>query len=449
MSDMHSDLHVAALERFVADCSAGGHALCGGDGACAAVHERAVEIHRREWEWSDVDLGRDVLIRAGTPPDSTWKTATLLRFVRDKVLTPPWRDPLRRSVFVTAALGLLGERGISADLILREFLAPAVATQLLNDLSLVVWEREHGSDEVSPLAPTMQPWLHYVSDCLETCRAESGEVTLDLLMHETRKGVGRLRIDNWIDSAAAAHLIAWKLEGYGRTEVVLDYRVLPGGHSVSRWVYERFTRTSPREWCTRSIELEIAWAHDSDDMAVIAGISSDVLAERSFPMSVLSEALGRSVIDELPGGLIESSVVERMLEDIILAVQAGDRFAAVHRARKAWLDDPRNAVWRNALAFCSIPDDPELSIRLLISTANEVENVNRAVNLASAHIVLGELDRAEEIFGDITGTVAAWYWDPTSLISGNPVAVEIEPVCWREAAEKVLRSTSEDLGSPG
>ena len=147
--------------------------------------------------------------------------------------------------------------------------------------------------------------------------------------------------------------------------------------------------------------------------------------------------------------MTESSVVERVLEDILLAVQAGDRFAAVHRARKAWLDDPLNAVWRNALAFCSIPDDPELSIRLLTSTANEVEFVDRAVNLASAHIVLGEMRRAEEILGKITGAVAAWYWDPTSLRTGDPSAVEIEPVRWRESAESVVRSVPEDSGSPG
>ena len=173
--------------------------------------------------------------------------------MRDKVLTPPWRDPLKRSVFITSALGLLGERGISADMILREFLAPAVATQLLSDLSSVVWERAHGSDEPLPVAPTMQPWLNYVSECLESCLSVNGEVTLDLLIHETRKGAARPRVDNWIDSAAAAHLIAWKLDSYDRTEVILDLRVLPGGHSISRWIYERFTRTSPREWCRRSI----------------------------------------------------------------------------------------------------------------------------------------------------------------------------------------------------
>ena len=57
MSGMHSEIHVAALERFVADCAVGGHALCGGDNACEAAHERAVELRRLEWEWSDVDLG--------------------------------------------------------------------------------------------------------------------------------------------------------------------------------------------------------------------------------------------------------------------------------------------------------------------------------------------------------------------------------------------------------
>ncbi|MDV8001558.1 hypothetical protein [Rhodococcus sp. IEGM 1408] len=440
---MYSDLHVAALDYFSAECSANGHALCGGDGACESIRSLAVEHRRLDWEWADVDLGRDVLQRVGVPPDATWPTPTLLRFVRDKVLTPPWRDPLRRAIHVTSALAMLGERGIGPDMVLRGFLAPAVATQLLYDLSLSVWAMESGSDEPLPSAPEMQPWLKYVEDCLSRCRGLGGEITLDHLMHETRKGARRDVIDRWVEDAAAAHLIAWKLEGYERTEAAPDDRVLAGGQSVSRWVYERFTRTSPREWCTRSIELEIAWANDPLSMAALAGVSSEVLTERQFPMTVLWKALGRSVLGELQSGDSESVDVEQVLEDIVRAIQAGDRFAAVHRARKAWLDDPQNAVWGNALAFCSIPDDPELAIRLLSAVSNEVENVSRSVNLAAAHIVLGDLDGVRKHFDSIEGNVAAWYWEPDSLWSGDPVAVEIEPVRWLESAREVLRMASE------
>lgn len=440
---MYSELHVAALDYFATECSANGHALCGGDGACESIRSIAVEHRRLEWEWVDVDLGRDVLQRVGVPPDGTWPTATLLRFVRDKVLTPPWRDPLRRAIYVTSALGLLGERGISPDMVLRSFLAPAVERQLLYDLSLAIWARECGSDEPLPAAPAMQPWLRYVENCLVICRAADGEITLDRLMHETRKGAGRNLIDRWVEDAAAAHLIAWKLEGYERTEAALDHRVLRGGQSVSRWVYERFTRTSPREWCTRSIELEIAWVNDSQGMSALSGVTSEVLTERQFPVTVLWKALGHSAMSELRNGDSESTDMDQVLEDIVLAIQAGDRFAAVHRARKAWLNDPQNAVWSNALAFCSIPDDPELAIRLLSAVSDRIENISKPVNLASAHIVLGDLDRAEEQFAFVEGNVAAWYWEPASLWSGDPVAVEIEPFRWLEAAKNVLRIASE------
>ena len=118
------------------------------------------------------------------------------------------------------------------------------------------------------------------------------------------------------------------------------------------------------------------------------------------------------------------------------------RFAAVHRARKAWLNDPQNAVWGNALAFCSIPDDPELAIRLLKTVPNEVENVSKSVNLAAAYIVLGDLERAGRQFDSIGGRVAAWYWAPASLWTGNPVAVEIEPTRWLDSAREMLRAAS-------
>ncbi|OAH43572.1 hypothetical protein AYJ66_04855 [Dietzia cinnamea] len=439
---MYSELHVAALDNFVTECSANDHALCGGHGACESIRNDAVEQRRIEWEWADVDLGRDVLQRVGAPPDGSWPTATLLRLVRDKVLTPPWRDPLRRAVYVTSALGLLGERGIGPDMVLRGFLAPSVATQLLYDLSLAVWAREAGSDEPLPSAPTMQPWLRYVEDCLSSCRGADGEITLDHLLHETRRGARRHHIDRWIEEAAAAHLIAWKLEGYERTEAVLDHRVSAGGQSVSRWVYERFTRTSPQEWCTRSVELEIAWTSDPQGISGLTGISVDVLAERRFPKPVLWNALGLSVVSELQRGDSESVDAEQVLEDILLAIQVGDRFAAVHRARKAWLNDPQNAVWGNALAFCSIPDDPELAIRLLKTVPNEVENVSKSVNLAAAYIVLGDLERAGRQFDSIGGRVAAWYWDPASLWTGNPVAVEIEPTRWFDSAREMLRAAS-------
>lgn len=441
---MYSEIHVAALDYFVSECSANGHVLCGGHAECESIRADAVERRRLEWEWANVDLGRDVLQRLGAPPDGTWPTATLLRLVRDKVLSPPWRDPLKRAVYVTSALGLLGERGIGPDMVLRGFLAPSVATQLLYDLSLAVWAREAGAEESLPSASTMQPWLNYVEDCLARCRRADGEITLDHLLHETRRGARRHHIDRWIEEAAAAHLIAWRLEGYERTEAVLDHRVSAGGQSVSRWVYERFTRTSPREWCTRSVELEIAWNSDPPSVAGLTGVSSEVLAERRFPESVLLNALGLSVVSELQRGDSESVDAEEVLEGIVLAIQAGDRFAAVHRARKAWLNDPQNAVWGNALAFCSIPDDPELAIRLLSAVPNEVENVSRSVNLAAAYMVLGDLDRVRRQFDSIGGRVAAWYWDPASLWSGSPVAVEIEPARWLESARAALRAASDE-----
>lgn len=211
---------------------------------------------------------------------------------------------------MTSALAMLGERGIGPDMVLRGFLVPAVATQLLYDLRLSVWAMESGSDEPLPSAPEMQPWLRYVEDCLSRCGGVGGEITLDHLMNETREGARR-------------------------------------------------------------------------------------------------------------------------------------------RARKAWLDDPQNAVWGNALAFCSIPDDPELAIRLLSAVSNEVENVSRSVNLAAAHIVPGDLDGARKHFHSIEGNVAAWYWEPDSLWSGDPVAVEIEPVRWLEGAREVLRMASEARESAG
>lgn len=436
---MYSELHVKALDVFVSECSAGGHELCGGGQACESIRREVIEHHWREWQWADVDLGRDVLQRLGSPPDDSWPTAALLRFVRDRVLTPPWRDPLKRAVYVTSALGLLGERGIGPDMVLRGFLAPAVATQLLNDLSLAVWNRETGSEEPLPTAPAMTPWLQYVDDCLADCRERGGQISLDHLIYETRKGARRALIDRWIDNAAAAHLIAWRLDGYELSEATLDHRVLAGGQPVSRWVYERFTRTSPGEWCTRSIELEIAWANNPKEVERLSGISSEVLAERDFPMSVLWGAIARSTLDDLRNG--GSQNVDQVLEDIVLAVQAGDRFAAVHRARKAFLDDPKNPLWRNALAFCSIPDDPELAIRLLGAMVGDVSNVDRHVNLAAAYIVLGELEKAGELLDSIGGDVAAWYWDPTSLHMGDPVAVEIEPSTWLKSARGLLRST--------
>src|ERR1035437_8347535 len=94
------------------NCGSDGHRMCGSTMGCFAALEAHQAAARREEAARGFDVGRVRALHGDGLPAHNWSTTALMREVNDRVLAPPFREPLRRSLAVTLGLARLGGRGL-------------------------------------------------------------------------------------------------------------------------------------------------------------------------------------------------------------------------------------------------------------------------------------------------------------------------------------------------
>lgn len=430
MSGLQAQL--SQLEQVLSEsrCSCEAHAV-GHQLVEAAAEDRNRDVAARSF-----DLRRECEPWVQGMPDGRWPTAALAMTVRNGILTPPWNGGLKRSVMITSALGLLGERGLLADAYVRMYLARPLARRLITVFAAVfVHARENGRDP-SSYPYQASDWFARFAE-LDSANAALSEVTSEALSGDLMGFA-----TSWLDRAALAHVIDWRTTDYLEVDVDSRDRVLQGGRDATVWVFDRFSYTSTDEWRRGSAEWELAFARDPSVTAAFVGVPRSVLDERPTSAEMAASAQVRRFLsseggDEAARGLLLSDMVEQ----ILAALRRGDIDTAIAEARHAYALAPQDFTTANALGFCLVPIHAEDALHLLkdLKPKNHREGTLRLANCASAWIRTSNWAEARGALGEIVpGEMEAHLWDPTSLATGKAAVKYVTVSDWVEAAEAVV-----------
>lgn len=425
---MH-DLVELALSQFADHCSELEHSQCGGSGACVQQLEEHRVRATREHHARRFDLGRDTLGAVGEPSES-WSTGALVRTVHDLTLTPPTRDWLRRSVFITSALARLGERGLPADAVVRTGLGKNLLRRIFVAAAGFWCAAREGEVDAEGVPAMLRGWVALLDGCEQLPRlAQPSPIHVVAV---ALAGAPGDRAREWLRRAAVAHLISWRIDGYLEVERTPDEVVLRGGKDATRWVVDRFTQTYVDEWLTPSLHWELAFNHSPGDSASRAGVPLKVLSERIVTDSMLIEALQRRIDrpegrDTLEGGLSADEAIAA----IGAMLENGQLDAAQAMARR--LHEAYPAAWEFAMAyaFARIPTAPREAAVIMQQLTLEAPTAVglRTINLACCALFQNDPDRALHTIAALDPAVAdaimpegAWLWDVEDVIAGRATA---------------------------
>lgn len=391
---------------------------------CSEALDDLLAEQRARDDAATYDIGVVVGGLASSVPDASWSTAALVRVVRDRLLAPPWHDGAKRNIAITTGLARLGERGLFPDAVVRACLADVYRRGMLMALASM-WHsvRVDGSD-LESLPHHVLPWVQIIDGDPGVIALGDAPALMDVVACCLTGEIASLT-DRWIQEASIAHIVDWRIVEPLRVVIAPEDATVPAGQDASRWLVERFSTTSLRDWGKSSLEWEIAWHQDGDRVAQDVGMSVEHLRERPTDLSSVLSALSHRLRvtaehDEIAHGLTAMEVVEQ----IVRTVREGDRSRAGVLARGARDRAPRDRRVLGALAFCTIPDDPvearKMIFRLLPPGGPE-RSVHEA-NLVSTYLVEGSTSEARaalQRLGSTCGGSTGWLWVPDSLALGE------------------------------
>lgn len=247
----------------------------------------------------------------------------------------------------------------------------------------------------------------------------------------------------WLDNAAIAHLLDWRIKEYLSVHLDPDDRELPGGAEATQWVFDRFWHVYPEDWEPTSVLWELAYyLAQPSEVAECAGVSRQVLDERVLSTQSLTKAASRRVWQGGTPDRVDGQTRSEMLETVIGHLEAGATEHAVVLARR-WADvRPADEHAQLVLAFCLIPHEilearqrlVWLGEQLVMKPENpdgerRLLSVLVRVNLVACALVAGEAADNELLrdlmweMGDEHSSVmdeAAYLWRPWN--SSSPLA---------------------------
>ena len=418
-----------ALENS-SDCACDAHrALLSVGASLDAAQEVDVSARRYDLRQLDEDW-------VGGLPDASWSTAALVLRVRSGILTPPWVDPLRRSISVTQSLGLLGERGLHADAYVRSYLVRPLTRRIVGEATHAYLHRQDVKGGRDDYPPQVTDWFDDI-EALRGSTARAPEVLAAVFASPMMD-----RAAQWISSAAMAHIVDWRSVDYLSVQSDARDLVLPGGTDATNWVFDRFSLTSMAEWRRGSVEWELAFAQEPQRVSDFVGVPRAVLDERptSLELALTAQLQGLVSIggrEEVAKGVY----VTEMIEQILAALRLGDFDRALREARKAHSMAPHEFVTTNALAFCLVAIQPGEVVDLLngVSPRGAEESGLIAANQASALVRLGRRREAEQLLTMVTGDTTAYLWGPSSLVEEIPTVDLVSMGAWAEDLRRRLR----------
>lgn len=433
-----TDLTEAAFQLLAEECAASSHSLCRGSLECDSLGEaHRIAVQRRALA-EQFDAGRDRALVNGQQPAHNWSTAALLRTVTDLLLRPPVANELWRSISITTGLARLGERGLSADSVVRTCIGPSIIRRILLDTGLFWSAYRNGDIPEHEVPDILRPWCSLFD-------AENSLTTLGqpLPIHAANIAGASTPGDSarhWLQTASIAHILAWRIENY--LEVVrspVDL-VLTGGKDATHWIYDRLTHTFLDDWRTESLTWELVFNRDPEGIAVAAGVSPSLLAERTTTEDLIAEALKRKITAPRPSEEVELGLdANAAITSLGLMLEKGLVDGARAMARRIHEAQPRDRHFALAYAFCTIPvstADARTALEGLEVDGDPSLKLLRAIDLATCALFERNLELASSLLNDIARPLPeglAWHWDPVDAYEGRAELRFDSPENWLES----------------
>ena len=385
--------HTAAYHRLACD-----HAL-----QALAAH---VAASRRA---HDFDAGKLALEQAEAMPAHSWSTAGLMRTVHDALLGQPRVRGLHRATVITMGLARLAERGFPADAFVRTCMRESILRRMTITLC-AVWEEIQRGERKRADVPELATWLEILDEDAELRHIEDPLLT-DVLARAHTSGL-ESRIEDWLADASLTHILGWRLSGYARVDVPPNERQLPGGRSATRWVFQRFTETYLDKWDPSSLQWEFAFSIAPDEVASRVGFPVHSLVERAVTQAMIASEICRRA---MPDDDASSPLLAPYMQAVGSLLEAGETVMALQVARRGLAANPNDPFLELCFVFCLIPHDPPAARRYLQQPRSCWDPFLVAADLASTHLMEGDLEKALTAVASCDGDTLAWLWTPASL----------------------------------
>lgn len=425
-------------------CADQHHGDCANPAQCERA-ERALD--RQLADVASFDARLSYMMFARREPSANHPTAALMRGVADMAVSPPWSDPLWRSIWITSALARLAERGIPADAVLRTGVGQALRERLAFEAASAWYAMRHGSLDGEEVEPRIRAWAIILDSAIQSHHDDPDALEFVEVVVLARSGVFGEVLRRWIEQTAVAHVIDWRATDPLRVELLPRDLVVGGGREATQWIFDRFTCTYLGDWRPSSLLWELSYSQDPDGVADRTQVPAAVLAERSVSSADLLRAVTGRHATARPVTASSHSLAEELYDQIILLARGGDLQRAREMASIAAQENPEAAHFRNAYAFLTIPVDPNTARQLLNdaelrSLQPNLYKLNWVVISIASGDVPDAVGRLEEAKREIDGAESAWLWVPERLIVGEWILEYYTFDQWCSEATQALTSAS-------
>lgn len=437
--------NMRAVHRLSDNCDADGHRHCQNEATCGELARwAAAEVEAYQAAIQFEAPGESVEIPADGPNALT-PTADLMACAASNILSVPWTESgLKRSIWATVALARLAERGIHADAFVRTHLADAIRRKIALHVA-IAWahSQRHGTQDGIPYQAAA--WLNKFEEVVQFRGSALNLTFVDALVAAST-GKFRTVVEEWIKSAAIAHIVAWRVDEALLVNVPVEALAIEGGPEAAQWVFDRFTKTYIHEWHNESVAWELSFALAPEQTARRSGVDIRWLVERPPSLALTANTLVRqhTLWTDEPDLILSGVSEAQLIEDILHLVYAGELRGAQELATEVCSRNPGSLALKRLRAFTLIPTDPGSARKLLLDDEHTSEKWLRLLNLASCSIVEKDFTRAE---GHIRGldlteleNETAWLWVPASLRDGPREVKRYRADQWVIAAQTYLDS---------
>ncbi|WP_255769019.1 hypothetical protein [Pseudarthrobacter sulfonivorans] len=361
------------------------------------------------------------------------------------ILSVPWtHSGLKRMIWATSSLARLAERGVPADAFVRTHLADRIRRKIALHVA-VAWSHFQREGTMDGIPHQAASWLALFERTVGFSSSDSSRSFLDALIAAST-GEFRTAVEDWIKSAAIAHIAAWRIDDPLIVSVPVEALAVKGGPEASQWVFDRFTKTYIHEWQNESVAWELSFALASEQTARRSGIDMRWLMERPPSVALSANTLVRqhTLWADEPDLILSGTSESQLMEDILHLIYAKEIRGAQELATEVCSRNPGSFALKRLRAFTLVPTDPSSARMLLLGDQNTSEPWLRTLNLASCAIVvrdyvsagtyLSELDLSEFLHE------SAWLWVPSSLQKGHAEVRSYQVDAWVMAARDVLEA---------
>ena len=436
---------IRAVQKLSDGCQENGHRDCSDKAACEELTLWAAAEIEAYQAAIQFEVPGDSFEMAAEGPNALTLTSELMACAAANILSVPWTPyGLRRSVWATAALARLAERGIHADAFVRTHLAEALRRKISLHVA-IAWAHAEREGSRNGIPYQALAWLEKFEEVVDFSGSVSDPTFVDALVAAST-GKFRTTVEEWVDSTAIAHLVAWRVDDALTVKVPVESLAIEGGLQAAQWVFDRFTKTFINEWRSESVAWELSFALAPEQTARRSGVDIRWLMERPPSLALTANTLVRqhTLWTDEPDLILSGVTEEQVIEDILHLVYAGEIRNAQELAAEMCSRNPGSFALRRLRAFTLIPTDPGSARMILNDDRHSEDEWLLAVNQAACSIVEFDAHAVEKYVANLDLTSLedkkAWLWVPSSLHNGGGEVKLYRVTEWVDAAREYVGS---------